>query len=308
MELIRKSFVPLAYWGAPLAVATASGKIIGPHGPHELDPARSLDEFNRLPEAERKPAEPAPLRGGFRAPTPPGLLIARVWTRALTPAPGGCKRDEYHSRRYAGPQLDYLWLTEAEWRSLVPASPVKGGFALLPAPIAHRIVAHYFFDSSHATYQDGNLKSWKPEQVKGELRLEVDKVTDDGVFMRLVGSVQLQGDQGRRGKFDILGYWNYHRKKDRFDRFDIVALGEYQHPSVVVSHEKEMERMLRENHPVGLHFEVVAPGSPGYGIAPRRLWLYAGGPWEDEDVLAYFGKNLSEVDEGMKTFVRQTRR
>ena len=56
----------------------------------------------------------------------------------------GKKTEEAFDRQYPGvittpqAQPDHMWLTEAEWKSLLPADPKKGDKAVVPAGITDR--------------------------------------------------------------------------------------------------------------------------------------------------------------------------
>src|SRR5262249_34935967 len=115
------------------ACLTASGKFLG------NDPAKALAAWKALPEVERKPGAVAigprgPVDEKKRQPTPPpGGLILRLFYRNLARTAGGelrlATQDDFtfgNGRVNLDAQPNYLWLTQAEWKSLIPADPKKG--------------------------------------------------------------------------------------------------------------------------------------------------------------------------------------
>ena len=72
---------------------------------------------------------------------------------------------------------------------------------------------------------------WRPEEVRSkELSLTVETVSRDELRMRLQGAVSLNRE---KGKFPygydarFTGVLVYHRARQEFTRFDVVALGDW---------------------------------------------------------------------------------
>jgi hypothetical protein len=105
--------------------------------------------FHKLPESERKPTIEARGRHNPRlqyadvAP-PPGVLFVNVFCRVLErDGRGGFRHarkvdltefggrgwGNSHPGDFSWPQRESLWLTEKEWKALVPARPGKGDTA-----------------------------------------------------------------------------------------------------------------------------------------------------------------------------------
>src|SRR5207245_1026014 len=114
------------------------------HGPanSSFDLARlrkALAQFRQLPQAERQPRpEDMPAtwrRAGY--PTPPqGGLVLKLHGRSLGLGESG----KVHPFPYSGsPMLDFLWMTEAEAKALVPRSPRKGDSFAMPGWFARRL-------------------------------------------------------------------------------------------------------------------------------------------------------------------------
>ncbi len=221
-----------------LLIATAAGKHLA-----RMRPQVGLSEWNKLPEQERKPgAVRVEALSGKDAQAhrlyqrPPGMLIAAVYTRPMKRNNKGEWIIGTRGSPKADPRtmlgLDHLWLTEAEWKSLLPANPRAGDRSPVPAPIVDRMVRF------HITLEiQGCTLGHSVEDLRSrKMTLTVEEVSSAGVRLRLDGSVLLASPAGKGAEvnknkgygFDgkYLGYLNYNAKKKAFDRFDIVAFGD----------------------------------------------------------------------------------
>src|SRR5262249_50246269 len=158
------------------------------------------------PEPERKPGvvEVPDLKQSERLiPAPPeGGLVLRVHARFLT-------RDGKDGLRYARtedfllmgktaearrpyllflqPNTEYLWLTEKECKSLVPADPRKGDEAAVAPAIVDRLV-RFHLTPRRATTSEGGILG-KRDVKSAKLTLTVEDVTARRVRLRLKGFV-----------------------------------------------------------------------------------------------------------------------
>src|SRR5947209_3459675 len=114
---------------------------------------QGLHEWQKLPDERRKPGavavgDPGPLDPVYARTPPPGGLIVTVFTRILDRTPTGFTKGT--CRTLGGDQAarDHLWLTEAEWKSLIPADPKPGDRSPLPPKIAERILRFHLVDST----------------------------------------------------------------------------------------------------------------------------------------------------------------
>jgi len=221
-----------------LLIATAAGKHLA-----RMKPQVGLSEWNKLPEQERKPGavrvealsdKDAQAHRLYQR--PPGMLIAGVYTRPMKRNEKGEWMIGTRGSPTADPRtmlgLDHLWLTEAEWKSLLPANPRVGDKLPVPAPIVDRMVRY------HITLEiQGCTLGHSVEDLRSrKMILTVEEVSSAGVRLRLDGSVLLASPAGKGvevnknkgygfdGKY--LGYLNYNANKKAFDRFDIVAFGD----------------------------------------------------------------------------------
>jgi hypothetical protein len=239
---------------------TADGKFLCGHKKgdyhRDCDPSCALAEWNKLPEGQRKPGAVQVPDMGEADPKvltpPPGALIVKVYQARLDRDTKGelvrCKALFGDSAYAYEPGRDFLWLTEAQWESLLPTDARKGDRHSAPAQLASRIARHTLTDGSEA-----NPVRWKPADLRClDFALTVEEASAAGLRLRLEGSVQLaeaktedvdrpagsydprlreeaHPDPKAAPRYDarLLGYLDYDRKQERFTRFDVVAVGEY---------------------------------------------------------------------------------
>lgn len=131
------------------------------------------------------------------------------------------------AERISEAQPDFLWLTEAEWKSLVPANPKKGDQLAVPEALTKRIFGSRL---------DPNRLIGEPHYAplrSGELKLTVEDISSSSVRLRLAGSALLRvdfetaqktGQEGEEAR--LVGFLDYDLQKKSFTRFDIVAIGD----------------------------------------------------------------------------------
>jgi hypothetical protein len=220
-------------------VLTAEGKLLAYKNSQDADVMREflatgLKEWKKLPEERRKPGavkvEDLDKPDSRYTRTPPeGGLILTVFTRILD-----TKEQDVLCKGHcdtAGGDLaarDHLWLTKAEWQSLIPAKPVKGDSFAVPDAVAQRIARFHLIDNTR-----GEPPMWAAKEVRSRrFTLTVEKADEEGVHLRLEGFALLathedpaKADRG----FDaqLLGELHYSHAKKAIDRLDIVVLGEH---------------------------------------------------------------------------------
>lgn len=194
---------------------------------------QGLREWKKLPEDRRKPGavtvEDVEKKDSRYTRTPPaGGLIVTVYTRILDREKDGYCKGTCKTLGGDKAARDHLWLTEAEWKSLVPANPKKGDRAALPEKIAERILRFHLIDNTR-----GEPPMWRKDEIRSyEITLTVDEATESRVSFRLEGSALLatnaDTDKADRG-FDVrlLGYIGYDQVKTTIDRFDVAAVGDH---------------------------------------------------------------------------------
>ena len=296
-EFVKKNCVALATGGGNnIYFATATGSVLAAvstngKGPFDqfFDPSMALAKFNQLPEDERQPKKLEPSeffdRLNSTAPVPSGMLVCRQYSRAFErgrqDTKGDLRRHEGQSTNNLGPNGDFLWLTEAEWKSLVPASPMQGMKHPVPDAISRRIFVYHLSNTSL-----GASPGWTPEQFRsGELTLTVEEASAAGVRLHLEGFARLADNADfakatQKAEFSLVGSLNYDAEKKVFDRFDIVALGEVT-PFIGTkgsTHTPRKAATLKErtdgaSGTLGIAFELAAPDSLGYGVRPARHYF-----------------------------------
>jgi hypothetical protein len=265
-------------------MCTASGTWLG-----DKDIEKALAAWDKLPPVERKPgAVQVEDRGPFdpskSVTPPPGGLIIREFYRELQQDGKGVlfaprKRSELQSggRRYEileEPNRDFLWLTEAEWKSLVPEAPKEGDTFPLPVSVRDRLLRFHLVDAAK-----GLVGPWERDQIrKGELSLTVTEVSPEKIGLRLEGAALLADKSDPAAAATVLdarllGRLDYDRKARRLTRFDLVAVGSYRGMRVEcegVTGAKQVQTTL------AFAFELVPADSWDRSVPPRGTRLVSG--------------------------------
>ena len=232
--------------GNHLVACTAGGQVLD--SGHNLklrerELASVLQEFAALPEAERRPelpdsSEATPARREVPDPPENGLII-RGYCTYLQRAKEGENAGqidrqarfyyEQNPNRWAvETQSDMLWLTESEWKSLLPAKPALGETIDVAQAIQQR-----FFSTIGIDYMEGSVNALPTRE--SSMTLTVEKVTEDAISMRLNGSAALgkpldedtKSEARTRGcELNFLGYLHYNRNAGKFEQFQVVGIGE----------------------------------------------------------------------------------
>src|SRR5262249_38420142 len=141
--------------------------------------AKGLEAYRQLPEEQRRRKIEQEERAPWmpRPKPPPGGLVLKVHSRPLLlDGHGAFQRIEAHTKTLGGRVGDYLWLTAAEWKSLVPAKPAKDFEYDVPEAIARRIFHYNLVDR---TVKGTVEPPWPREHFRGgELKLRVTGVSD----------------------------------------------------------------------------------------------------------------------------------
>jgi hypothetical protein len=305
-EYVARHFVPLAldtYFrgnshelefcekvhagGNHLVVATASGQTVGKEGlklrKSDLQPA--LEEYARLPREQRLPAldDPARAQPPKRpVPAPPrnGLVIRGYCTYMRQGEKDRIVRSrEYYykenpDRWMAETQSDLLWLTEPEWKSLIPASPRVGECTEVAPAIQKR-----FYSTIGIDYMEGSVNSLPPR--KTTMALTVERVDSETIVFRLDGHAQLgkeldeklRSQPNSRGcELRVLGQVYYDRKKQAIQRFDVAGIGKAWGNKMDYIH-REI-RLDQYPWTYGIAWELVTGDTPQDRIPPYNLLHY----------------------------------
>jgi hypothetical protein len=239
VKLINKEFVPLVTtaWGFG-EVLTARGERVapglregdtgGPNGANNpFAPKRLravLEQFRQLPPAKRTATieELPSVWKGKAEPNPPaeGLILKQYRRGFHRDAEGTMHRRELHH--------DSLWMTKAEWQSLVPEQPRVGDSFTIPPFLLTRIGRH------HAQIVNPSTSLRISATPKPGLTLTVEEASPELVRLRLHGSFQVTEYQPEPGgelingimDYQVCGCVHYDVKKKSFSRFEMAALGD----------------------------------------------------------------------------------
>ena len=195
---------------------------------------QGLREWNKLPAADRKPgavrADSLPKQDPRYTRRPPtGGLILDVYTRILDrDSAGSLTRGDCDVPGGSRAARDHLWLTEEEWKSLIPANTTVGYQFPLAKPITERIARFHLVDNTR-----GEPPLWKREEIRScEMTLTIEQSTVTHLQLRLEGSVlaatNADKEKAQRGfEARLLGNIRYQAAPKVIDRFDVIALGDH---------------------------------------------------------------------------------
>jgi hypothetical protein len=305
-EYVAKYFVPLAldtYFrgnshelefcnkvragGNHVVVTSAAGQALGKGDlklrRQELEP--TLREFGELSKEQRMPtiADPATAQAPKRpVPQPPanGLILRGYCTYLRQDETKQLVRStEFYYRQNPDrwkveTQSDLLWLTEAEWKSLIPAEAKPGERIEVAQPIQKR-----FYSTIGIDFMEGSVNALPTR--KSTMSLTVEKVDDRTMVLRLNGyghlgkefDVKLRSEPNSRGsELRILGTVHYDRKKKAITRFDVVGVGQaWGNKMDYVNREVRLDQ-----YPwmYGIACELVTGDSPQDRIPPYNMLHY----------------------------------
>jgi len=242
---------------------------------------QALAKWEKLPEEKRKPGavtvpELTKVDARYHRAPPKGGLIVNAFTRVLEKDENG-KWTKGVSKFKGGDMAarDHLWLTEAEWKGLVPAEPKVGDKSPLSPAVAERIARFHLIDNTR-----GEPPLWGRDDVRAkEMSLTVQEANESTILLRLDGQALLSSradlEKSERG-YDarLFGWIGYDRKKQTITRFDVVALGEHW------GHGTYTPNARPGRAPLGVAFEL-ATGKSAADLVP---------PQGSRELNVYFGK------------------
>ena len=283
--------------GNHLVAVTAAGQPIGDGKGQrghvrllEKDLAPLLTAFRALPESVRKPQLPDP-----NSATPPkrpvpkapknGLVVRGYCTYLKTDELGKAQRAKrlYYQQNpdawAAETQNDMLWLTEAEWRSLIPKNGATGTQIIVPKEIQRR-----FFSTIGIDYMEGSVNALPLRESTMTITLEKPgqlRVDGHGKMGR-ASTDQSQTDPSTRGcELQVVGRIDYDLEQKKITSFDLVGIGE--------AWGNKMEYTRREigipgpRWKYGIACELVTGTAPEDLLPPYNMLHYGG-------KIKYFGE------------------
>ncbi len=283
---------------------TASGQVLHSNNHHGLgfNVKAALEKWRALPAAQRAPgAMHIGDLGDIDAPRallapPPGGLILKLYYRAfmrdgerLRYVTGkdlwhdelGHRTEEAFDLQYPNmittpqAQPDHMWLTAAEWKSLLPAVPRQGERFPVPARISDRLIRWHLNPLS--VYGETNALDAASVRAS-ELTFTVEEVARTAVRLRLDGFAHLGSEapqevaESKRASIErwgyeprLRGFLEYDPTKRVITRLDIVALGDH-FGRLGISDSAARVGL----QPLGISFELVSSPLPADRIPPGR--------------------------------------
>jgi hypothetical protein len=123
---------------------------------------------------------------------------------------------------------DHLWITEPEWRAMIPADARLGQSQPVPAAITERILRFHLVDNTR-----GEPPMWEREEVRsGTLTATIEDANARKLRLRLEGTSRLatapnRDDAGRGYHAALRGHVEFDRLENRIVKFELLALGDH---------------------------------------------------------------------------------
>ncbi len=280
--------------GNHVVAATADGRELGANRDlklRERELAAVVEEYLKISDAERRtklpdPKDATPPRRPKPDPPVNGMIIRGYCTYINRDDDGKFDRakqwyyKENPDRWAAETQSDMLWLTEEEWKSLVPAQAKPGNRIAVAAEIQRR-----FYCTIGIDYMEGSVNSLPARDMT--MALTVERVTPQAMELRLDGYARLGKELDDKTRTEshtrgcdvrVLGFATIDRKTHKFTRLDIVGIGQaWGNKMNYVGREVRLD-----NYPwhYGIACELVTGDSPADLIPPYNLLHYnSAGPY-----------------------------
>jgi hypothetical protein len=255
----------------------------------ERDLAPLLAAFRALPEGERKPKLPDSTTAKTpKRPVPPpptGGLIVRGYCTYMTT--GEKNRPARATQFYykenpdawaAETQSDMLWLTEKEWRSLIPAKMTPGTQIEVPEEIRRRL-----FGTIGIDYMEGSVNALPVRESVMTITVDLDpksgvkglRIDGYGKMGKAPDPASKDEPRTRGCDLRVIGRIGYDAKAQKITSFDLAGIGE--------AWGNKMEYTRREiripgtRWTYGIACELVTGDAPYDRIPPYNMLHYGGG-------------------------------
>ena len=255
----------------------------------ETDLAPLLAAFRALPEHERKPALPDSTRAKAPqrpVPSPPkGGLIVRgycTYIKADEKAQPERAKQFYYKENpdawAAETQSDMLWLTESEWRSLIPNQVQQGVTVEVSEEIRRR-----FFSTIGIDYMEGSVNALPVRESTMTITVDGDSESG-GTLLRIDGygkmgkqidSLSKAEPRTRGCELRIVGRIIYDPMAKKITAFDLAGIGEAWGNKM--DYTRREIRIPDARWRYGLACELVTGDSPYDRIPPYNMLHYGGG-------------------------------
>jgi hypothetical protein len=248
------------------AAVTPNGKMLSHYA------AAGLAAWKKLPPSERTHLDDLGKYDTKLVPTAPEKgLILKVYSRPLVRDADGkwqiYRNPKSHLTRESG--RDFLWLTQAEWKSLLPARPKEGERFDVPDALVDRFCRRYLIDLVREGGEGGPHAT--ANVIAQKLTLTAQTVSQTSVCLRLEGSARFKVQGREFGALDLaertvtyqlLGFLGYDVRQSVFTRFNIVATSSSGH----------YDEHARKVVPLGVAFELTPGRLPADRVRPSSLY------------------------------------
>ena len=188
-----------------------------------------------------------------------------------------------HFEFYNEANPDFMWLTEAEWKALIPTDKKKGDKFALPDALIDRMCWYHLLPNAMASRIGDTWGAVGPSKKRGirarEAALTVESVSPASIRLTLDGFVHLGNVHDPKAaplkdpkdcvlfvgyEARLRGHLTYDKSKGAFTRFDVIALGDIYGDACA---DNWLFRPGR--NPVGFSFELVSGSAASDRLPPR---------------------------------------
>jgi hypothetical protein len=176
--------------------------------------------------------------------------------------------------------FDFAWFSGEETKQFIPETPKVGQKYKVPQKLYLRLARHHLLNTAQ-----GESGSYHDHELTGELRVEVLSVDQQKVRIRISGTSQAIAQtkhdahwRARRIDAKLLGFADFNRVTQKFDKFDLVAKGK-------IFPKAKPEVDAKGVRSIGWYFTLADPDQGGAKISPTHLYAYTGN-WVKKPVIA----------------------
>ena len=119
-------------------------------------------------------------------------------------------------------QQDFLWLSKAEWSSMIPALTEPGQTTVVNKDVADKIAQYALYDQ----FSDKLLPFEAADVKRAELTSKIDEVKGPQTSFTLVGSTTCESTGGRSMRSSIYGHGVYNTTTKKISWLSVVASAE----------------------------------------------------------------------------------
>ena len=246
---------------------TPSGEFLG--SINHRDPKRvaemlkgALKKWKEMPKKERlldyDPKEKLPEINRAETKYPKDGLVLKVNSRDMPRE--GLNENDWRTNAW---NFDFAWFNKDEMKSLLPKKFEKKHEWELPANLVERMCRLHLLDNVR-----GQTSVYPKDAVeKAELKAVITKLRKGIVTFELSGEVKMEHN-GHGLEAKMLGVCEWNTKEDKFDKFEIVVVGERWGRTAYNARENDTERA-----PIGYCLQIASDHATDK-VAPASFWEY----------------------------------